>query len=82
MSTYSSRSVRFPAVFNARTSKSLNLRVGDIVRVRIDDYRKVDSYYRIKSVEEVLCRAAEPGFDACSERHPLGWTLKSGREVR
>ncbi len=80
-SVFSSRGLRYPGVFNARSKKSLKLQVGDIVRVRVDDYRKVDSYYRLTSVEDVLCRAADPDFQACAERHPLTWALKSGRQV-
>lgn len=79
VSTYTSRSLRYPGVFNGRSSKGLNLRVGDIVRIRLEDYRKIDSYYRLSSVEEVLCRSSDPVFEACSERTPLAWTMKSER---
>lgn len=55
VSIYTSRSLRYTGVFNGRPSKDLNLHVGDIVRIRLEDYRKVDSYYRVSGVEEVLC---------------------------
>lgn len=81
VSAYTSRSLRFPGVTNARSKRSLVLQRGDIVRIRIENFRKVDSYFQVTTVEEVLCRKADQDFDACAARNPLAWKLKSGQEI-
>lgn len=81
LSVYSSRSVRFPGVFNARSKRDLAVKVGDIVRIRVADYRKADSYFQLTEVEAVLCKADTADFAECSARNPLSWVLRSGERV-
>ncbi len=81
LSVITSRSVRFPGVFVVRSESSQALKRGDIVRVRIVNYRKVDSYFQQSAVESVLCRAGDQGYDECAKANLLSWTLKSGEVI-
>lgn len=81
VSVITSRSVRFPGVFIARTESGNAPVRGDIVQVRLADFRKVDSYFQLNTVLAVLCRAGAPDYDACAQRNPLSWVLRSGAVV-
>lgn len=81
VSVITSRSVRTPGVFMARSPGAMALNRGDIVRVRIAHFRKVDSYFQLNTVEDVLCRASAPDYAECAKSNPLSWKLKSGDVV-
>jgi len=81
LSAFSSRSIRYPGVFNARSKASDNVQPGDIVKMRIVNFRRISSYFELSRVEEVLCRTGTPDFDACVSAYPLAWFNEAGERL-
>jgi hypothetical protein len=81
LSVFTARSVRYPGVFVVRSESTNGLARGDIVRVSLVNFRKIDSYFQLNKVESVLCRASAPDYAECAKTNPLSWTLKSGQTI-
>lgn len=78
LSVMTSRGVIAPGIFSGRAKAALRPERGDIVKMRIAEYRDVDSYFKLSEVEAVVCRKREADYKECAVDHPLMYELKSG----
>lgn len=81
VSVFTSNSLRFPGSFSGRSKASDRVARGDIVRMRLSNFRKVASYFELPTIEAVLCRAGSPEYEACAKDNPLSWLDADGRRM-
>jgi hypothetical protein len=69
----SSNSLYFPGVYKCRSPSSMNLKLGDIVEVKISDSKVVKNYMDLSEVFVVLCKIDSDDYSTCAQDNPLNW---------
>lgn len=75
---FSSRSAVYPGIYKAKGKTAMGLQVGDIVEIKISNFRKASTYQELSEVIRVLCKQGTAEYRECVGDNPMSWFDKDG----
>lgn len=78
---YSSKSAVYPGIYKARGKTAMNLQVGDIVEMKIGNFRKASTYQELSEITRVLCKQGTAEYSDCVRDNPMSWYDKDGGKL-